>query len=169
MCSTLSDHIPTVRPSTYAAAFWLVFLCVRVCGAGMVKGAAVGWKRRHVSAACTSEACHPAGQSPARLGSRFKERRNRRQSGVILYECFQRAIHAVNEWTKLTYASYFSQKVTLLILYSGLVPHSHLQHVFSEIPAMDMRVHKCLVPLGLQTFLYCLRPSLTLIANVKHI
>ncbi len=66
----------------------------------MVKGAAVGWKRRHVSAACTNEACHPAGQSPARLGSRFKERRNRRQSGVILYECFQRAIHAVNKWTK---------------------------------------------------------------------
>lgn len=68
-----------------------------------------------------------------------------------------------------TYASYLSQKVTLLLLYSGLVPYCNLQHVLPEIPAMDMRVHKRLVPLGFQTFLYCFRSSLALITKVKQI
>lgn len=62
----------------------------------------------------------------------------------------------------------FSQKVALLLLYSGLVPHCNLQHVLSEVPSMDMRVHKRLVPLGLQTFLHCLRPSLALITSIRQ-
>lgn len=152
---------PPAWPSTYAAAFWWVFLCGRVCGAGTATGAAVGWKRCHESAACTNEACHPAGQSPARSGSRFTD-------SQVKYSV-QRSIYVVNKRTWLTHASYLSQKVTLLLLHSGLVPHSNLQHVLPEIPAMDMRVHKRLVPLGFQTFLHCFCPSLALITRVKQI
>lgn len=54
---------------------------------------------------------------------------------------------------------YLSQKDAVFLLRPGLVPHGQLQHVVAEIPAMDMTVDKCLVPLGLTGLLHCFCPS----------
>lgn len=61
--------------------------------------------------------------------------------------------------------SYLSQEVTLLLLYSRLVPDSDLQHSFSEVPAVDVGVQERLVPLGPSALLYRLGPALALITG----
>lgn len=60
-----------------------------------------------------------------------------------------------------------AQKVTLLLLDSGLVPHSDLQHALPEVPPVNMGIYKGLVPLGLSTLLHCFGPSFTLITRTK--
>lgn len=58
-----------------------------------------------------------------------------------------------------------SQETAFLFLNFRLVPHCDFQHVLSEVPPVHMRVHKRLVPRGLQTFLDRLRPSFAFITD----
>lgn len=63
---------------------------------------------------------------------------------------------------------YLSQKDAVLLWRPGLVPHGQLQHVVSEIPAMDVTVDECLVPLRLTGLLHCFCPSFALVAVLNN-
>lgn len=58
---------------------------------------------------------------------------------------------------------YLSHKDAVFLGGPGLVPHSQLQHVVAEIPAMDLSVDEGLVPLGLAGLLHSFCPSFALV------
>lgn len=62
---------------------------------------------------------------------------------------------------------YLSHKGAVLLWRPGLVPYSQLQHVVAEIPAMDMSIDECLVPLGLAGLLHCFCPSFALVTMLN--
>lgn len=62
---------------------------------------------------------------------------------------------------------YLSHKDAVLLWGPGLVPHSQLQHVVAEIPAMHVGVDERLVPLGLAGLFHCFCPSFALVTESK--